>query len=93
MAETILHLYEELSPIEPDRPSRAFHDILNVFRQRGLLRIEDHGDSRSFTLFLRPALPIVVAEDTLASLEEFVAKSSNAQDSATEGPEEDGAAA
>jgi hypothetical protein len=90
--ETILHLYEERTH-RTRPPVTRVHDILTVFRQRGLLRIEDHGDSRSFTLFLRPALPMVIAEDTLASLEEFVAKSSNAQDSAAEGTEEDGAAA
>ena len=37
---------------------------------------EDRGSGRrNFTLFLRPALPIVVSKDTLGSLEEFVSRS------------------
>jgi hypothetical protein len=67
------------------------HDILTAFRQRGLLRVEGEGDTRSFRLLLRPALPVVVAEDTLASLEEFVAKSAKAQGDAAAGNLEGGA--
>ncbi len=79
--ETILQLYEDRTR-RTRPPVTRVHDILTAFRQRGLLRLEDQGDSRTFKLFLRPALPVVVAEDTLASLEEFVAKSEGASDAA-----------
>jgi Domain of unknown function (DUF4194) len=83
--ETILQVYEERTHrIRP--PVTRVHDILTTFRQRGLLRIVDQGDSRSFALFLRPALPMVVGEDTLASLDEFVAKSGSA-DAASGSPQ------
>jgi hypothetical protein len=49
-------------------------EILTTFSRRGLVRIVDQ-DDKNFTLFLRPALPIVVSKDTLGSLEEFVARS------------------
>jgi hypothetical protein len=39
-------------------------------------------DEKLFTLFLRPALPIVVSKDTLGSLEEFVMRSSAAAEKA-----------
>jgi hypothetical protein len=72
--ETILQVYEDRTR-RTRPPLTRVHEILTTFRQRGLLRIEEQEDRRSFRLFLRPALPMVVAEDTLASLEEFVAKS------------------
>lgn len=74
--ETILQVYEERT--RRNRPLvTRLHDILNSFRQRGLIRMEDQGDSRTFTLFLRPALPMVVSADALQSLDEFIAKSGN----------------
>ncbi|HZQ14051.1 MAG TPA: DUF4194 domain-containing protein [Pseudolabrys sp.] len=91
-AETILQLYEERTR-RTRPPVTRVHEILTSFKQRGLVRIGDQDDSRTFTLFLRPALPIVVAEDTLKSLEEFVAKSANGQDSSANARDEDGAAA
>jgi hypothetical protein len=69
------------------------HDIFTTFRQRGLIRIEDHGDSRNFKLFMRPALPMVVAEDTIASLEEFVNKTRAGQDASSGNQSESGEAA
>jgi hypothetical protein len=87
--ETILQVYEDRTRrIRP--PVTRVHEILTGFRQRGLVRIEDQGDSRSFRLYLRPALPMVVAEDTLKSLEEFVAKASGEE--ATADSEQAGAA-
>lgn len=71
--ETILQVYEDRTH-RTRPPVTRVHDILTGFRQRGLVRVEDQGDSRNFKLYLRPALPMVVAEDTLKSLEEFVAK-------------------
>ena len=73
-SETLLEAYEQRS--RRDRPpiSRV-REILGGFRQRGLVRIEEREDKRSFALFLRPALPMLVAEDTLTSLEQFVATS------------------
>ncbi len=73
-SETILELYEERTRRERPLISRV-REILTAFRQRGLVRVEDQGDRRSFMLFLRPALPVVVAEDTLAALETLVAAS------------------
>jgi hypothetical protein len=70
--ESLLEVYEERTRRQRP-PIGRVRDILGTFKQRGLLRIEDHEDRRSFTLFLRPALPMVVAEDTLAALESFVA--------------------
>ncbi|MCL2716725.1 MAG: DUF4194 domain-containing protein [Alphaproteobacteria bacterium] len=71
-AEDILQIYEDRTRRE--RPAFGrFREILSGFRQRGLVRIEDR-DERNFTLFLRPALPLVVSKDTLQSLEEFVAR-------------------
>lgn len=75
--ETILQVYEDRTR-RPRPPVTRLHDILTGFRQRGLIRIEDQGDSRTFKLYLRPALPMVVGEDTLQSLDEFVAKSTTA---------------
>jgi hypothetical protein len=72
--ETILQVYEDRTR-RTRPPLTRVYEILTTFRQRGLLRIEEQEDRRNFRLFLRPALPMVVAEDTLASLEEFVAKS------------------
>lgn len=72
--ETILQVYEERTRRTRPLVTRL-HEILNAFRQRGLVRIEDQGDSRTFTLYLRPALPMVVSEDALKSLDEFIAKS------------------
>jgi hypothetical protein len=85
--EKILQIYEERTH-RGRPPVSVVHEILTGFRQRGLLRIADQGDNRNFTLFLRPALPIVVGEDTLASLEEYVARATNgANAEAVEAPE------
>ena len=73
-SETILELYEERTRRERPLISRV-REILTSFRQRGLVRVEDQGDKRTFILFLRPALPVVVAQDTLAALETLVAGS------------------
>jgi hypothetical protein len=76
-SETILQVYEERT--RRVRPAiTRLHDILAGFRQRGLVRIVDQGDSRTFTLFLRPALPVVIGEEALTSLNEFIAKSAGA---------------
>jgi hypothetical protein len=72
-SETILQVYEERTRRQRPNVGRV-QEILSQFKQRGLVRMSDEGDNRNFTLYLRPALPIVVAEDMLASLEEFVAK-------------------
>jgi hypothetical protein len=74
--EKILQVYEERTH-RSRPPVSVVHEVLTAFRQRGLLRVVDEGDNRHFTLFLRPALPVVVGEDTLASLEEYVAKAAN----------------
>lgn len=88
--ESILQVYEERTRrLRP--PITRVHDILTGFRQRGLLRLVVHEDGRNFSLFLRPALPIVVAEETLTSLEEFVARSANTEP-AIESPGKAGAA-
>jgi len=73
-SEQILQIYEDRTHRERPNFGRV-KEILAGFRQRGLVRIEDR-DDRNFTLFLRPALPIVVSKDTLGSLEEFVLRSS-----------------
>lgn len=78
--EAILQVYEERTR-RTRPPVTRVHDILTTFKQRGLIRIGDQGDSRRFTLFLRPALPMVVAEDTLASLEEYLNRAQSAHDS------------
>lgn len=72
-SEVLLEVYEDRTHRERPLIGRV-REILIAFRQRGLVRFEEHEDRRSFTLFLRPALPMVVAEDTLASLESFVAE-------------------
>jgi hypothetical protein len=74
-SEAILEVYEERTRRERPLIGRV-REILATFRQRGLVRVEEHDDRRSFTLFLRPALPIIVAEDALASLESFTANKS-----------------
>jgi hypothetical protein len=71
-SEALLEVYEERTRRQRPLIGRV-REILVTFRQHGLVRVEEHEDRRSFTLFLRPALPMVVAEDTLASLENFVA--------------------
>jgi hypothetical protein len=71
-SETILEVYEERTGRERPLIGRV-REILIGFRQHGLVRVDEHEDRRSFTLFLRPALPMVVAEDAIASLESFVA--------------------
>jgi hypothetical protein len=71
-SEVLLEVYEERTRRERPLIGRV-REILIAFRQRGLVRVEEHEDRRSFALFLRPALPMVVAEDTLASLENFAA--------------------
>jgi hypothetical protein len=73
-SETLLEVYEERTRRERPLIGRA-REILAVFRQRGLVRVDEHEDRRSFTLFLRPALPMVVAHDTLVSLENLAAES------------------
>ena len=84
-SEALLEAYEERTRRERPLVGRV-REILVAFRQRGLVRIDEHEDRRSFTLFLRPALPMVVAEDTLASLESFAADkgaSRSGEDAAT----------
>jgi hypothetical protein len=73
-SETLLEVYEERTRRERPLIGRV-REILIAFRQRGLVRVDEHEGRRSFTLFLRPALPMVVAQDTLASLENFAAES------------------
>jgi hypothetical protein len=86
--EKILQIYEERTHrMRP--PVSVVHEILTGFRQRGLLRVVDEGDNRNFTLFLRPALPVVVGEDTLASLEEYVAKAATTGQAETAEAEHD----
>lgn len=80
-SETILQVYEERTRRQRPNVGR-FQEILSQFKQRGLVRMSDEGDNRNFTLYLRPALPIVVGEDMLASLEEFVAKAGQAPEEA-----------
>jgi len=75
-SEVLLEVYEERTRRERPLIGRV-REILVGLRQRGLVRVEEHEDRRSFTLFLRPALPMVVAEDTLASLENFAATKSD----------------
>jgi hypothetical protein len=75
-SEQILQIYEERTHRERPNFGRV-KEILSAFKQRGLVRIEDQ-DDKNFILFLRPALPIVVSKDTLASLEEFVSRSTSA---------------
>lgn len=75
-SEQILQIYEDRTHRERPNFGRV-KEILSGFKQRGLVRIEDH-DDRNFKLFLRPALPIVVSKDTLNSLEEFVSHSTAA---------------
>jgi Domain of unknown function (DUF4194) len=75
-SEQILQIYEDRTHRERPNFGRL-KEILVGFRQRGLVRIVDQ-DEKNFTLFLRPALPIVVSKDTLGSLEEFVARSTAA---------------
>jgi hypothetical protein len=76
-SEQILQIYEDRTHRERPNFGRV-KEILSGFRQRGLVRIVDQ-DDKNFTLFLRPALPIVVSQDTLASLEEFVSRSAVAE--------------
>lgn len=75
-SEQILQIYEDRTHRERPNFGRV-KEMLAGFRQRGLVRIEDQ-DDKNFTLFLRPALPIVVSKDTLGSLEEFVSRSATA---------------
>jgi hypothetical protein len=75
-SEQILQIYEERTHRERPNFGRV-KEILSAFKQRGLVRIEDQ-DDKNFILFLRPALPIVVSNDTLGSLEEFVSRSTSA---------------
>jgi uncharacterized protein DUF4194 len=75
-SEQILQIYEDRTHRERPNFGRV-KEILGGFRQRGLVRIVDQ-DDKNLTLFLRPALPIVVSKDTLGSLEEFVSRSTAA---------------
>ena len=77
-SEQILQIYEDRTHRERPNFGRL-KEILVGFRQRGLVRIVDQ-DEKNFTLFLRPALPIVVSKDALGSLEEFIARSTAAAD-------------
>ena len=79
-SEQILQIYEDRTHRERPNFGRV-KEILNGFRHRGLVRIVEQ-DEKLFTLFLRPALPIVVSKDTLGSLEEFVMRSSAAAEKA-----------
>jgi hypothetical protein len=81
-SETILQLYEERAR-RTRPPVTRVHDILTGFKQRGLIRIVEDGDNRNFMVYLRPALPLVVGEDALASLDEFIAKTDSATSQAT----------
>jgi hypothetical protein len=85
-SEAILQIYEERTHRARPALSRL-HEILTAFRQRGLVRFGEQDDNRNFTLFLRPALPIVVAEDALASLEEYVARAARGEAPQEEAPE------
>ncbi len=72
-SETLLQVYEDRT--HRTRPGVVrLNEIITTFRQRGLVRVGEQQDNRNFTLFLRPALPLVVGEEALGSLEEFVAK-------------------
>ena len=90
--EAILQVYEDRTR-RTRPPVTRVHDILTFFRQRGLIRIEDQGDTKSFKLFLRPALPLVVAEDTLGSLEEFVNRTRGAAEATAPDQSEAGSTA
>lgn len=71
-SETLLGVYEERT--HRSRPAIGrLHEILGTFKSRGLVRYGDHDSNRNFTLHLRPALPIVVGDEALASLEQFIA--------------------
>jgi len=73
-SETLLSVYEDRT--RRSRPGIGrMHEILTTFKQRGLVRYGEQESSRSFTLYLRPALPMVIGEETLASLEEYLKKS------------------
>jgi hypothetical protein len=72
-SDQILQINEDRAHRERPNFGRV-KEILTTFSRRGLVRIVDQ-DDKNFTLFLRPALPIVVSKDTLGSLEEFVARS------------------
>ncbi|MDF0499039.1 DUF4194 domain-containing protein [Bradyrhizobium yuanmingense] len=75
-SKQILQIYEDRTHRERPNFGRV-KEILTAFSWRGLVRIVDQ-DDKNFTLFLRPALPIVVSKDTLGSLEEFVSQSTAA---------------
>jgi hypothetical protein len=85
-SETVLQIYEERTHRARPALSRV-HEILTAFRQRGLVRVVGQDDSRNFTLFLRPALPIVVADDALASLEEYVVRAARGEAPQEEAPQ------
>jgi len=73
-SETLLSVYEDRT--RRSRPGIGrMHEILTGFKQRGLVRYGEQESSRSFTLYLRPALPMVIGEEALASLEEYLRKS------------------
>jgi Domain of unknown function (DUF4194) len=82
-SEALLEVYEDRTHRLRPLIGRV-REILIAFRQRGLVRFEEHEDRRSFTLFLRPALPIVLAEDALSSLENFVAEKNHHSGTADE---------
>ena len=88
--ETILQLYEERARRTRPLVTRV-HEILTTFRQRGLIRLIDQGGSKKFSLFLRPAIPIVVSDDALSSLDEFLSKSKPAEIAEPESVEQEAA--
>lgn len=89
-SETLLAVYEERT--HRSRPSVGrLHEILGFFKNRGLLRYGDQESTRNFALYLRPALPIVVGDEALASLERFIASRSK-DDVSTDATREEPAA-
>lgn len=89
-SETLLSVYEDRT--RRSRPGIGrMHEILTGFKQRGLVRYGEQESSRSFILHLRPALPMVIGEEALASLEEYLKKASGQEASSAESP--DGGAA
>lgn len=89
-SETLLSVYEDRT--RRSRPGIGrMHEILTGFRQRGLVRYGEQESSRSFTLYLRPALPMVIGEEALTSLEEYLRKSGE-PGAAAEGSRDGGSA-
>lgn len=73
-SEALLAVYEERT--RRSRPTIGrLHDLLSTFKSHGLVRYGEQESTRSFSLYLRPALPIVVGDEALASLEQFATAS------------------